>query len=80
MSLERALGRPVAEVFGRVFVLTAIFIRGGGGGIIKYERRRRKPLGGSWGMLPEKILKSRGLEMLFSALCRSISQTLWNLK
>ena len=41
--------RPVAEVFGRVFVLTAR-------GVIKYEGRRREPLGGS-----------RGLEMLFSA-------------
>ena len=29
------------------------------------ERRRREPLGGSGGMLPQKILKARGLEMLF---------------
>ena len=29
----------------------------------KRERRRREPLGGSGGMPPQKILKSRGLEM-----------------
>ena len=29
------------------------------------ERRRREPLGESGGMPPEKILKSRGSEMLF---------------
>ena len=32
--------RPLAEVFGRVFVLTGIR------GVIKYERERREPLGG----------------------------------
>ena len=36
----------VAEVFGRVFVLTGISIKGGG--VIKYKRRRREPLGGYW--------------------------------
>ena len=35
------------------------------------ERRRREPLGGSGGMLPQKSLKSRGLEMLFPAVSRS---------
>ena len=35
------------------------------------ERRRREPLGGSGGMLPQKILKSRGLEMLFPAFSKS---------
>ena len=35
------------------------------------ERRRRDPLGGSGGMLPHTILKSRGLEMLFPAFCKS---------
>ena len=35
------------------------------------ERRRRKLLGGSGGMLPQKILKSRGLEMLFPAFSKS---------
>ena len=35
--------RRVAEVFGRVFVLTGIFIKG----VIKYE-----PLGGCGGMPP----------------------------
>ena len=34
-------------------------------------RRRREPLGGSVGMLPQKILKSRGLEMLFPAFSKS---------
>ena len=34
-------------------------------------RRRREPLGGSVGMLPQKILKSRGFEMLFPALSKS---------
>ena len=35
------------------------------------ERRRREALGGCGGMLPEKILKSRGLEMLFPAFSKS---------
>ena len=35
------------------------------------ERRRREPLGGSGGILPQKILKSRGLEMLFRAFSKS---------
>ena len=35
------------------------------------ERRRRKPLEGSGGMLPQKILKSRGLEMPFPAFSKS---------
>ena len=48
--------RRVAEVFERVFILTGIFIKGGGG-----------LLGGSGGMSPQNILKSRGSEMLFSA-------------
>ena len=30
---------------------------------------RREPLGGSGGMLPQKNLKSRDLEMLFPAFC-----------
>ena len=64
--------RRVAEVFGRVFVLTGIFIKG----VIKYE-----PLGGSGGMPPpQNILKSRGPGMLFSALCTSIFQTRWSVK
>ena len=68
--------RRVAEVFGRVFVLTGIFIKG----VIKYECRRREPPGGSGGMFPQNILKSRGPEMLFSALCTSIFQTRWSVK
>ena len=43
-------------------------ISGGGGA---RERRRREPLGGCGGMLPQKILKSRGLEMLFPAFSKS---------
>ena len=35
------------------------------------ERRRREPLEGSGGMLPQKILKARGLEMLFPAFSKS---------
>ena len=35
------------------------------------ERRKREPLGGSGGMLPQKILKARGLEMLFPAFSKS---------
>ena len=35
------------------------------------ERRRREPLGGSGGMLAQKILKSRGLETLFPAFSKS---------
>ena len=42
---------------------------GGGGGA--RERRGRDPLGGSGGMLTQKILKSRGLEMLFPVFCKS---------
>ena len=40
--------RHVAEVFGRVFILTAI-------GAIKYERRRGEPLGGSGDIPPENF-------------------------
>ena len=32
----------------------------------------REPLGGSGGMLPQKILKARGLEMLFPAFSKAI--------
>ena len=47
-------------------------IRGGGGvGWGARERRGRKPLGVSVGMLPQEILKSRGLEMLFPAFSKS---------
>ena len=35
------------------------------------ERRRREPLERSGGMLPQKILKSRGLEMPFPAFSKS---------
>ena len=35
------------------------------------ERLRREPLGGCGGMLPQKILKVRGLEMLFPAFSKS---------
>ena len=35
------------------------------------ERRRRKPIGGCGGMLPQKILKSIGLEMLFPTFSKS---------
>ena len=44
---------------------------GGGGGGGGTQRRRREPLGGSECMLPQKILKSRGLEMLFPAFSKS---------
>ena len=66
--------RPVAEVFGRVFVLTEIFIKG----VIKYEREGASLQGGleaAFPPPPENILKSRGPEMLFSALCTSMFQT-----
>ena len=36
-----------------------------------HERRRREPLGESGGMLPQKNLKARGLEMLFPAFSKS---------
>ena len=65
--------RRVAEVFEGVFVLTGIFIKG----VIKYECRRREPLGGFAGM---PILKSRGPEMLFSASRTSIFLTRWSVK
>ena len=35
------------------------------------ERRRRRPLEGSGGMLPQKILKSRDLERPFPAFSKS---------
>ena len=35
------------------------------------DRRRREPLGGSGGMFPQKILESKGLEMLFPAFSKS---------
>ena len=42
-------------------------ISGGGGA---RERRRRETVGGSGGMFPQKILKSKGLEMLFPAFSK----------
>ena len=45
-----AFCRRVAEGFGRVFVLTGIFIKG----VIKYNRRRHEPLGGV-GACPPRI-------------------------
>ena len=71
--LQGTTNRRVAEVFEGVFVLTGIFIKG----VIKYECRRREPLGGFGGM---PILKSRGPEMLFSASCTSIFLTRWSVK
>ena len=43
------------------------------GNISGGERKcwRREPLGGSGGMLPQKNLKSRDLEMLFPAFSKS---------
>ena len=35
------------------------------------DRRRRESLGGSGGILPQKILKSKSLEMLFPAFSKS---------
>ena len=35
------------------------------------ERRGCEPVGGSGGILPQKILKSKGLEMLFPAFSKS---------
>ena len=35
------------------------------------DRRRRELLGGCGGMLPQKILESKGLEMLFPAFSKS---------
>ena len=35
------------------------------------DRRRRELLGGFGGMLPQKILKSKGFEMLFPAFSKS---------
>ena len=40
-----------------------------GGGLL-FERRRRKLPRGVWGHAPQKILKFRCLEMLFSAFSR----------
>ena len=45
-------------------------ISGGGGGGAR-DRRRHGLLGGSGGMLPQKILKSKGLEMLFPVFSKS---------
>ena len=36
------------------------------------ERRRREPLGGCGGMVPQKILKSRGLEMAFPPIFQEL--------
>ena len=36
-----------------------------------HAHRRREPLGGYGGILPQKMLKSRGLEMLFPAFSKS---------
>ena len=44
---------------------------GGGGGREAHERWGRESLGWSGSMLPQNILKSRGLEMLFPAFSKS---------
>ena len=43
----------------------AYFQLGGGG--LENERRRRKFVGGPGGILPQKMLKTRGSKMVFSA-------------
>ena len=43
-------------------------VSGGGGA---RDRRKRESLGGAGGMFPQKILKSKGLEMLFPAFSKS---------
>ena len=45
----------------------AYFQLGGGGGELENERRRREFVGGPGCILPQKILKSRGSKMVFSA-------------
>ena len=69
--------RRVAGIWEGVFVLIRIFLNSG-----KYcERQRREPLGVSWGKLfPQKRLKTRNLEMLFSVVSTWIFQTRSSLK
>ena len=43
-------------------------VGGGGGGGLDNECRRREFVGGCRGILPQKILKSRGSETVFSTL------------
>ncbi len=74
--MSKGGSRCVAEVFERVFVLTGIFIMGGYYIRVLKVRASR----GSGGMSPQKNLKSRGPEMLFSAFCTSIFQTRWSVK
>ena len=71
------LARRVAWVWEGLFVLIRIFLNSG-----KYcERQRREPLGVSGGKsLPQKMLKSRNLEMLFSVVSTWIFQTRSSLK
>ena len=57
--------RRVAEVFGRVFVLTEIFR-----GLLKVRAPTDEPLGGSGGMPPHKISKSRHVNISNSMECK----------
>ena len=65
LGCKQMLGRRVAGVWEGVFVLIRISLNSG-----KYcQRQRREPLGVSRGnLLPQKMLKSRNLEMLFSVV------------
>ena len=64
----------VKVIYGTAVFIKSVFkqcrTKGNIGGGAR-ERRRREPLGGCGGMLPQKILKSRALEMLFPAFSKS---------
>ena len=77
----QVIRRPVAEVFGRVFVLTAVFIKKSYK--IRALKERASSGGGGGGLRacpPESFGISKGSEMLFSALCKSIFQTRWSVR
>ena len=60
--------RPIAEVSGRVFVLTGIFIKG----VIKYEHKRCEPLWGTGGIPPppQKFLNLEARKCYFQHCAR----------
>ena len=60
--------------FSRCFLKNCLHLQCRSKGNISWgthECRRREPLGGCGGMLPQKILKSKGLEMQFLAFSKS---------
>ena len=65
-SLNLSCKRP-PPLIGTDCLMILLLSGGGGGGGAENERRRREFVGGSGGIPPQKMLKSRGSEIVFTA-------------